>query len=82
MNMIHYEKRKVFSFPKSKHEEVQFAVRNWKGKPYASIQVYHIADDGARESTEKEFFIAAEKLPDFKEGIEQLISAIEKVKAE
>ncbi len=78
----YYDKKKVFGFEKSKHEEVQFAVRNWKGKPYASIQVFHIAEDGSRESTDRDFFIAADKLPEFKQGIEKLIEVIGKVKAD
>ena len=71
----YYDKKKVFSFEKSKQEEVQFAVRNYKGKPYADIQIYHIAEDGSKEQTNKGFFISAAKLPEFKEGVERLIHA-------
>ena len=78
----YYDKKKVFSFEKSKHEEVQFAVRNWKGRAYGDIQIYHIAEDGSRESTNKGFFISAGKLSEFKQGVERLMEATEKEKAE
>ncbi len=69
----YYDKRKVHSFEKSKYEEVQFAVKDYKGKPYADIQVYHIHEDGSKEATGKGLFIAVTKLAEFKQGIERLM---------
>lgn len=78
----YYDKKKVFSFEKSKHEEVQFALRNWKGKTYGDIQIYHIAEDGSREQTNRGFFISVSKLSELKQGIERLMEAAGKEKEE
>jgi hypothetical protein len=71
----YYPKDKVFSFEKSAKEEVQFAVSDRKGKPYVDMRVYHIQEDGSKIGTHKGIFVPAEKLADFKEGIERLIEA-------
>jgi len=78
----YYDKKKVHSFEKSKFEELQFAVKDYKGKPYADIQVYHVHEDGSKEATGKGLFIAVSKLHDFKQGIERLIEETGSEKAE
>lgn len=71
----YYPKEKVFSFEKSPHEELQFAVSERKGKSFVDIRVYHIQEDGSKIGTHKGVFLPVEKLTDLKAGVERLIEA-------
>ena len=72
----YYPKEKIFSFDKGfNNEEVRFALSETKGKICADIRVYMVEADGAKMATHKGIFLDAEKLPDFREGIDQLIEA-------
>ncbi len=78
---MEYPKKKVFSFPKSKFEEVHFSVKSWKGKTFGEIRVFHIEDDGSKVGTEKSIYIPQDKFQEMKEGMEHLIEASQKEKA-
>jgi len=72
----YYPKDKVYSFQKSLQEELQFAVSDRRGKTFVDIRAYHIQEDGSKIGTHKGIFIPADKLTDFKEGVEKLIDAV------
>lgn len=71
----YYPKEKVYSFQKSPREEVQFALSERNGKTYVDIRAYHIQEDGSKIGTHKGLFIAMEKLPELKAGVDRLIEA-------
>ena len=71
----YYAKNKVYSLQKSSDEEIHFSLAEKRGKCFADIRIYHVHEDGSKTSTHKGIFIGAEKLVDFREGIDSLIEA-------
>jgi len=75
--MFNYPRQKVHSFEKYPNEELQFAIQERRGKPFADIRVFLIDSDGSKLSTNQGLFMPVEKLRDLKEGVERLIQAVE-----
>lgn len=74
----YYPKEKVYSFQKSHEEELQFAVSDRRGKTFVDIRAYHVQEDGSKIGTHKGIFIPADKLAEFKKGVDCLIEASHK----
>ena len=72
----YYEKEKVFSFQKDEGEELRFSIAERKKRPFVDIRVFRVEQDGSKIATHKGIFLDAEKLSDFKEGVDRLINSI------
>lgn len=79
---FYYNKEKIYGFGKSKNEDLQFALSDRRGKEFADIRVYRIQDDGSKMETHKGIFFEAEKLYEFRKGVDCLIEAYEKKKSQ
>lgn len=78
---MEYPKKKVFSFLKSKFEEVHFSVKTWKDRIFGEVRVFRIEEDGSKVATEKSIYVSQDKFQEMKEGIERMIEAAQKEKA-
>ncbi len=69
-------------FPRSATEEIQMALRQYRGKYYVDLRLwFQPKDNSSMRPTKKGISIAAEQLSDLKEGIHSLGAAFRKVQS-
>lgn len=69
----------IYSFPRAKGEEIQIALRKYKGKHYVDLRIWF---QGKNETsfypTKKGVSFFLEQIPELRKGMERLSKAAEK----
>ena len=75
------ENKLIYSFPKSTGEEIQIALRKWQGKYYIDLRLWFESHqgEGGLKPTKKGVIFPMERLPEFKEGVDKLLLAWDKI---
>ncbi len=71
----------IYSFPKSNGEEIQIAMRKYQGKFYVDLRLWFKSreGEGGLKPTTKGVIFPMERLPEFKEGVDKLLVAWDKI---
>ena len=71
----------IYSFPKSNGEEIRIAIRKWEGKYYIDLRQWFEdrQANGELKPTKKGIIFPMERLPEFKEGVDRLLEAWDKI---
>ena len=80
--MSNEEKDKlVYSFPKSTGEEIHITVHKYQGKYYIDLRLWFESrqGEGGLKPTKKGVIFPMERLPEFKEGVDRLLEAWDKI---
>jgi hypothetical protein len=74
------ESRIVYTLPRNEGEEIHFTLRKYKGRYYIDLRLW-FQQEGETEfaPTKKGISLPAERLPELKEGLNQLGLAMSKV---
>ena len=75
------QSKMVYSFPKCTGEEIQIAVRKYQGKYYIDLRQWFESrqQGGELKPTKKGVIFPMERLPEFKEGVDKLLLAWDKI---
>jgi len=74
--MQEQETQVVHSFPRGTGEEIQIAIRKYKGKYYIDLRLWYQAkNENDFRPTRKGLVVPLERLSDIKEGLERLSKA-------
>ncbi len=71
----------IHSFPKSEGEEIQLALKKFKGKYYIDLRIwFQVEKGGELKPTKKGVFFSIEQMPQLQRGVERLAKAVERVR--
>lgn len=73
------EAQLIYAFPRTPGEEIQIAVKKFKGKYYVDLRLW-FQDKKDREfhPTKKGVFFSVERIPDLQKGVDRLSKAAER----
>ena len=72
----------IHSFPKGNGEEIQIAMRKYQGKYYIDLRLWFESRQGEEallKPTKRGVIFPMERLPEFKEGVDKLVQAWDKI---
>ena len=70
--------RIIYAFPRARGEEIQMALRTYKGKQYVDLRVWFQGKNAKIFlPTRKGISFFPEQLTEFKKGVERLLKAVE-----
>lgn len=72
----------IHAFPKGNDQEIHIAMRKYEGKYYIDLRQWFQSREGDENSlkpTKKGIIFPMERLPEFKEGVDRLIHAWDKI---
>ncbi len=73
----------VYAFPRGLGEEVQIAIREFKGKYYVDLRVWFQAkNETVFRPTKKGVFFGMSHVEEFRKGVERLAKAAERFRVE
>ncbi len=76
------ETKLIYSFPKSNGEEIQITMRKYQGKFYIDLRQWfrdREQENAELKPTTKGIIFPMERLPEFKEGVDRLLDAWDKI---
>ena len=73
----------IYTFPRARGEEVQIAIRKYKDRYYADFRVWFKKEnETVFHPTKKGLFIAMDRIPELRKGLDRLSKAAEKFNRE
>ena len=73
----------IYSFPMNNGEEIRIAVHHWQGKHYIDLRQWFESrrkgEEGLIKPTKRGIIFPMERLPEFKEGVDKLLLAWDKI---
>ncbi|MFA6599443.1 MAG: transcriptional coactivator p15/PC4 family protein [Candidatus Omnitrophota bacterium] len=73
----------IYSFPRIPGEEIQIAIRTFRGKQYVDMRIwFESKPDNVLRPTKKGIYFSLDKVADFRKGIERLAKATRELKTE
>lgn len=73
----------IYSFPMSNGDEIRIALHSWQGKQYIDLRQWFESrrkgEEGRIKPTKRGIIFPMERLPEFKEGVDRLVEAWDKI---
>ena len=71
----------IYAFPRMQGEEIQINLQKYKDKYYIDLRLwYQPKNESVLRPTKKGIFVAVEKLPELRKGLDRMSKATEKLR--